>query len=267
MPEEFSSAITQAFDSAAGAFASLTSSLPAGFLADVFTIFIGSFLGAGLAIFFATRKQDTIRRRDQKAAGNLAIATLARLANDFALARAVILNYRELILREQPRLPLWMHIKPAHFSHATALRFDLPSLIFLFEYEGGSHLVQKLITAESAYHEFFGQLRAYSGIAEAIREKFSTAEVNPMDDARVRELADAAGPANVARAEELTHAILAHVERSERVFRELSVSLPGLLSRKFGKKGIGTIEIPTYTQLRKSLELSEDGLQIPPIRP
>lgn len=264
MPEQISLALVQAYDSVAGF---LANSLPPGFLPDIIKIAIGSFIGAGLAILFALSRQNAARRRERKAAGNLAIATLDRLANDFAQARAVILNYREYILRERPLLPPWMHVKAAHFSHAASPRFEPATLSFLLEEEGGVQVMKKLLAAESAYHDFFGLLRDYVGVAEAIRERLALARLDPADATLARELADVAGAAAVAKAERLAHAILVHVERSETVFRDAATALPAALGRRFGKKGIGKIEVPTYSQLRKTLELSEDGLRTPPIRP
>jgi len=261
MPEQLSLALAQAYESTLGLLAGV---VPPGALPDIIKIAIGSFLGSGLAVLLAWLRYSAARRQDRKAAGNLAIVTLDRLANDFALARAVILSHREFILSERPRLPPWMHVKAAHFSHAGTLRFDLPALAFLLEDERGAQIVRKLLVAESAYHDFFGLLRDYIGVAETIREKLAAAGLDPMDAGRAGE---AAGAATVARAERLAHAILAHVERSEAVFREAAAVLHAALARRFGKKGLGSIEIPTYTQLRKILEASEDALRTPPIHP
>jgi hypothetical protein len=264
MPDRISHALAEAYHDA---LALISSSLPPGYLAEITKIAIGSFVGAGLAILLAWLRHNALRRRERKAAGNLAIATLDRLANDFALARAVILNYREFILREQPRLPPWMHIKPAHFSHASMLHFDRSSLAFLLDGERGVQMMKTLIAAESAYHDFFGLLRDYVAVAEAIREKLALAGLDPMDAAQARDFTDVAGPAVVAKAERLAHAILAHVERSETAFREAAIALPAVLGSRLGKKGVARIEVPTYSQLRKRLELSEDDLRTPPIRP
>jgi hypothetical protein len=264
MPDQISLALAQAYDSSLALFADF---VPSGYLPDIIKIAIGSFLGAGLAVLFVLLRQNAARRRERKAVGNLAIATLDRLANDFALARAVILNYREFILRERPRLPPWMHVKPAHFSYAGTLRFDLSALAFLLEEEGGVQVTKNLLAAESTYHDFFGLLSDYVSVAETVREKFMLAGIDPMDAARVREFPEVAGAATVAKAERLAHAILAHVERSETVFRDAAIALSAGLGRRFGKKGVGRVEVPTYTQLRKMLESSEDGLRTPPIRP
>lgn len=263
MPEEISRALEQIHQGALGFLAHI----PPGYVQDIVKIAIGAFIGAGLALLIVSLRRNAARRREQRAAGNLAIATLDRIANDFALARAVILDYREFILREQPRLPHWMHVKPAHFSHGATLRLELPSLAFVLDEERGVRMIRTLIAAEAVYHDFFGLLRDYAAVAEVIREKLTLAGIDPMDAGRAREFAEAAGPAALARAERLSHAILAHVERSESAFREAAVALPAVLGTRLGKRGIARIEVPTYSQLRKRLEISEDGLRTPPIRP
>lgn len=260
MPEQIGLALGQAHQA-------ILALVSGGHVEDIVKVAIGSFFGAGLAVLIALLRQGAARRRERKAAGNLAIVMLDRLAGDFVLARAVILNYREFMLRERPRLPPWLHVKVAHFSHAAMLRMDLSALAFLLEDARGAQAARKLLAAESAYHDFFGLLREHTGIAETIREKLSLAGIDPMDPASGREVADVAGAAAVAKAERLAHAILTHAERSETLFREAAGGLTDALGHRLGKKGVSRIEIPTYTQLRKMLELSEDGLRTPPIRP
>jgi hypothetical protein len=260
MPEQISLALPHLYDAA-------LAWVRAGHIGDIIKVAVGAFIGAGLALLLALSRQSAARRRERKAAGNLALITLDRLASDFVLARAVILNYREFILRERPRLPPWLHVKAAHFGHAGTLRFEPSGLQLLLEQERGAHVVRKLLAAESAYHDFFWLLRDYIAVAEVIDEKLSLAGIDPADATHARELDGAVGAATAAKAERLAHAILAHVERSEALFREAATTLPVALGRRFGKKGLSTIEIPTYSQLRKMLELSEDGLRTPPIHP
>jgi hypothetical protein len=141
----------------------------------------------------------------------------------------------------------------------------MATLTFLYEIEGGAAVMEKLIAAEAAYHDFFRLLHSHSQITEAARDKLSIVRANPVHTPLSSD--PAAGPTHVSRADMLTHAILAHVERSEAAFREASTALPALLGRRFGRKGVGKIALPTYTELKKALELSEDGLRTPPIRP
>src|SRR5207244_3379200 len=99
----------------------LSDHLPTNFAADVFKTLIGTFIGAGLAFWFAIRKENMTRAREQRAAGNAAVTALLRMASDFAQVRLAIQDHRERVLAEQPTLPIWMQVLPMPFKHSENL--------------------------------------------------------------------------------------------------------------------------------------------------
>src|SRR5438270_6059908 len=97
----------QALEKAIG----LVDAIPTAFFADILKTLIGSLVGAGLAFRYALRRDEAARLRDQRAAGNLALAILARQLSDFTVTKAGIVQHRASVLEVQPMSPLWMQLK------------------------------------------------------------------------------------------------------------------------------------------------------------
>src|SRR5688572_20006918 len=121
--------------------------LPDDFAVDVLKSFVGTLLGAGLAFWFALRKDGLARLREQRAAGNAAIAAAARMTSDFAQVRFAIAEHRKQVLILQPSTPMWMLVKPTPFRHANELHFDTEALTFMFDHPNGPEVFSKLIDA------------------------------------------------------------------------------------------------------------------------
>jgi len=186
----------------------LANRLPDNFAADAFKSFIGSLVGAGLAFWFALRKDKLIRLQTQKAAGNLAVTTLARLMNDFFQVRAALAKNRADVLAEQPQSPIWMQIKPLTWNYAEHLRFSIEPLTFIFEHKDGPDVFEKLLTVEMKYHDFFHLLREHRRVTEDAQDTLSKAHPDPTKEVPLREYVTALGFARVARMEFLVRNLL-----------------------------------------------------------
>jgi hypothetical protein len=230
----------------------LMGNLTPSFVSDVVKTLIGSFMGAGLAFYFAVRKDNLGKREQQKAAGNMATVTLTQLANDFLQTRYALLEFQQMLAKEQPHSPKWMTLKAMH-AHFADVRFDLPSLVFLMEHDGGAQVVEKLITVEMKVHDFFGQLTEHAKANYEMQVKLSEAKLDPAVPRPLKELEDAAGYALVARVESFVGGLNDHVNRTEAAVRDAADALPKLLRQIFGKKGVIRVELPTQQRLKEML--------------
>ncbi|TMC49616.1 MAG: hypothetical protein E6J20_17785, partial [Chloroflexi bacterium] len=156
----------QALEKAIG----LVDAIPTAFFADILKTLIGSLVGAGLAFRYALRRDEAARLRDQRAAGNLALAILARQLSDFTVTKAGIVQHRASVLEVQPMSPLWMQLKPIQIDYADSLRFDIKSLEFLFK-PGRGRILEQLINAELAYRDFTRLVEVHRLTAEEVQRK------------------------------------------------------------------------------------------------
>ncbi len=236
------------------AYVYVASKLTPTFVSDVVKTLIGSFVGAGLAFYFALRKDDRNTVRDHKAAGNMATLTLAQLANDFLQARTYLVEYQNYFDSLQPHSPLWMKVKALHFTFAD-VKFDLPSLVFLLEHEDGAAVIEKLITAQMKCHDFFKQLEAHREANWELQVKLSDSDIDPSKGAPIEQLNKVGGFALVAKVESFVGGINDHLQHTEPALRAAAVAMPALMVRIFGDKGTIKVELPTHDELLKKLEI------------
>jgi hypothetical protein len=222
------------------------------FVSDVVKTLLGSFAGAGLAFFFALQKDQRSTLREHKAAGNMATLTLGRLGNDFLQVRTYLVEYQRYINKQQPNSPLWMQLKAMHFNFA-AVRFDLPSLVYLMEQKGGAEVVEQLITVEMKCHDFFRQLEEHQAANYELQKKLSDSGLDPYVGAPIREINKAAGFALIAKVESFVKGINDHLQYTEPAIRQAAVALPQLMVRTFRDKGTIKLELPSHEALVKSL--------------
>ncbi len=109
---------------------------------------LSTFAGALLAFGTNLHLQRLQRRRSNLAAGNMALSILSKQFGDFAVFSAWV----DQELQELNGWPMWLKMKPSVIGLSENLRFDLPSLSFLFEHQE-HELLGKLMEAETCYHE------------------------------------------------------------------------------------------------------------------
>jgi hypothetical protein len=229
----------------------LVNQLPHGFAADVFKTLIGTFIGAGLAFWFALRKDRLTRLHEQRAAGNAAVTTLGRMISDYMQVRYAIHDHRRRVLAEQPQTPLWMQVKPVPFWRAD-LHFDVEALTFIFDHADGPDVYNKLMNVEIKYHAFFHILEAHQEVAEEAQDVLAAAHPDPTQPRRLREINDALGFARVARMDSLAQGIFSHVDDTRPLLEDAAKALPKLLKTIF-KKGVVAMALPTEEALKRTL--------------
>ena len=223
---------------------------PASFWLDVFKALLGTLIGAGLAFWFALRKDYLTKRAERKAAGNYAVLTLLRQTDDYLRTKAVIEAFRDELLKHQPKSPLWMLIKPMHLNYSDNLKFDLDSLVFLLEHKEGASVLEKLLSADRKYHDFFSLLVTHAGASEEGQRKLSDGKVDPRQGVNIAELEKVMGFQLVAKIESLVRGIFNHFDRTDATFNEACEELPKVLRAIFGKKGVIRIQLPDAATLR-----------------
>jgi hypothetical protein len=233
-------------------FQALADRLPDNFATDVLKSLLGTLIGAGMAFWFAIRKDTFTREREQRAAGNAAITTLANMTSDFVQVRFAIARNRKEVLKQQPKAPVWFHVKPLPFRHGESLRFDTKAITFIFDHPGGPEVFNKIMTVEIKYHAFFHILQEHRKSSEEAQDVLAEKHPDPTQDQPARELVQALGFARVARLESLTSAVLMHVEGDDVAYREAAEALPALLKSIF-KKGVVSLLPPTEEELERSL--------------
>ncbi len=237
---------------------------PPNFAIDVFKTLIGSFVGAGLAFWFALRKEHLTKLKERKAAGNLAVITLLQLTDDYLRAKTVIEEFRKGLLKEQPQSPLWMHIKPMHVIYSESLRFNLDSLVFLLDRKEGARLIEMLLSAERKYHDFFGLLTVHAVASEEIQRKLADAKVDPRAGVSVAGMESVAGFQLIEKTKSFVRGVFNHIDEKDSTFEEACEELPKALRQIFGRKGVIRIQQPTsetlLAQAKKALpEFQKDA--------
>ncbi len=223
---------------------------PANFTLDVFKALLGTLIGAGLAFWFALRKDYLTKREERKAAGNYAVLTLLRQTDDYLRTHAAIEAFRDALLKHQPKSPPWMHIKPMHLNYSENLKFNLDSLVFLLEHKDGGGVIEKLLNADRKYHDFFSLLMTHAVASEEAQRKLSDAKVDPREGVNIAELEKVIGFQLVAKTESLVRGIFNHFDRTDATFKEACEELPRTLRAMFGKKGAIRIQLPDAEALR-----------------
>lgn len=217
--------------------------IPYTFAVDVAKSLIGSFIGAGLAFALALWRDHILRLRDRRAAGNLAIATIARQYSDFLQVRTSINEHRQMVLQANPNVsvPPWMQMKPMHFLSSDNLKFNLESLTFLFEYKSAT-ILERLINAELQYHDLAKLIHIHSETAEQMQQKLAAAGAPLNGEASIANLETVVGTALVAKLNSFVPAIFIHLERDEQKYLDAVSELRSLLVKIFGPKGIADVQ-------------------------
>ena len=206
------------------------------FLLDIAKMFVGALVGGGLAFHYALRRDEAVRRRDQKAAGNLALAILARQFSDFQVTKLGIDQHIAWVLKEDPKTPLWLQLKPIQADYSVdTLRFDIKSLEFLFQ-RGRGEVLEHLINAELAYRDFARLVEVHGATREEAQRKMSDAGIGAHSTLQAAQ--DAVGWALVVKLRDFTAALLERTAKGGKVYLDAADALRRILVEEFGDKEI-----------------------------
>lgn len=188
------------------------------FWLDVAKAFIGALFGAGLAFAANALNQYRLRRRDNLAAGNLALLILKRQIDDYFNVREAFLQDRAKRLKENPHSPPWAHFKPMIFAFSEGLRFDFRPLAFLFA-QGASEVVNRLALAETRYSDLAAIVRVFNETADALQNRLVELGVAPGTAFNIADIEAKLGAALVGKMSSLTSALLTRFEKDEKDYK------------------------------------------------
>jgi hypothetical protein len=210
-------------------------------MAEILRVSIGSLagalVGASLAFLFNYILQRRVHRREEKAAGNYAMATLSLQFNGFVNVRRLYRRQLEACRALSAQTPVWFAMHPIlHFLPAR-LDFDFATLTFLFE-QGDVETFQALHQAESVYRTLLGALDAFSKTSDEKQERLSTAGFPPGEAVDPGAAFGAIGPKIAGDLQSFIAAVQEHCDRDEQTYLRASQLLHAALERRFGKKGL-----------------------------
>ena len=204
---------------------------------DVLKTLVATFLGAGLAFAANLHFQVQQRKKDQRTAGNLALATLSRQYGDFVIAKATFeMEAKEAQLRI-PEIPLWRALKPTIHEFNSELLFDFEALAFLVE-DGNNKLFEKLVHVETKYHDLRRVLAMHTDAAILLQKKLEelTQLSPPKQITSEEQLKQFVGDELSAKLEALTLALKNRVTKSEATYVAAGKQLHEFMIAKFKNK-------------------------------
>lgn len=202
------------------------------FWLDVAKAFFGAAFGAGFAFVVNILFQRRQRRRENLAAGNLALEVLRRQVSDFFNIRKAFLDDQAKRLHAAPNAPLWAQFKPMFRSFSEGFRFDYQALTFLFE-SGGTDAIGALGMAESRYTDLASIVETFNRTAENLQQRLVELGVQPGADFDVADVEYRLGPALVGKMNGLTKALLDRFEKDEKDYVAAASSLRAALLRSY----------------------------------
>jgi hypothetical protein len=204
------------------------------FWLDVLKALIGTFAGAFLGFGSALLIQHIQRRRDDLAAGNLAVFTLAQQLNDFLIVSTGFNQVRQETLKEAPNLPLWASSKPIHFAFNASLRYDFQKLGFLAAID--HPVLEKLALMEKQYLALEKLVKDHAEVFRTIQRRTAEAAYKQGELVQIDTIEAIIGSDLVAQANSFTSAIIERVDRDEPDYRDVGAALTAALQSHFGER-------------------------------
>src|SRR5688572_4869761 len=193
----------------------------------------GALLGAGSAFLLEALRRTRHERRQQIAAGNLALLTMFRMWFE-------IYNYEKRIIREAVNkgdgIPLWLRISVLARTPAD-LRFNASDLVFMLRTADPPRLALTILQ-ESRYHELFHAITLRNVVLTKAQEKMAGGGVGIATDPTDKELIDAIGIPDIAKLRTLTLGIIDGVYKNLVDMRTEYHALIKMLVGHFGEKNI-----------------------------
>lgn len=209
---------------------------------DFLKTIVGSFAGATFAFMFAQWTQNQIRSRENKAAANLAVMTLARQLNDFIILKRGVEEVQSKLRSTNPNPPPWMQLTTIHYTFSASLRFDIKSLAFLLE-KGKPEFLPKLILAENSYHDLASLIVRLNENLSSLQEKLASNGITDEQPMKITDAERLLGPALIGRANSHVKALLNHIDTDENYYLDAAKALEERLVDIYGKKDSGIIKI------------------------
>lgn len=198
---------------------------------------IGVFCGAGLAFLSNFFLQRLARRRDERAAGSYAMATLIRQFDVLGNIRRGIANETSRAAKEAPELPVWLCAYPIIHGFREELAFDFSKLTFIFEMER-QEVFFKLHQAENLYRSLMTLTNAFNEAAREKQVRLEEADFDLNQEVSLEAVLKAIGPELSSRLQSLLAGIGEHCLKDRPEYIAASGALHAALKERFGGKGL-----------------------------
>jgi hypothetical protein len=205
---------------------------------EIFRTLIGAFAGAGAAFGANAWLQSHARRREEKASGNYAMATLTRQFNGFLQIRLTSYGEIEHAREHYAGAPAWLFVRPVFHRLRDDLHFDFQSLTFLFDRSIDLEAFTSLHEAEQAYMGLIATLDRFNEAAVIRQRKMEELGMEPGSPTTVPELAEKLGPQLVGELGSLHGALVGMCEEGESKYLRASKLLHAALVARFGDSGL-----------------------------
>lgn len=202
------------------------------------------------AFLFNLLLQYLLRRRDNLAAGNLALLVLSRQLSDLLVLAEATQDHRDGVLKADAKTPTWAQVHPGHFYFSEGLKFNFENLSFLLS-KGDAKILSQLAEVEQRYFDLASLVERHAEALEAIQTKIADGKAQNWQWV---EMEDLVGKALIAKANSLTGGILSRVARDPDEYQEAIDGLRTALLRRFDHRKV--VSVKTHP---KVVRLPQEG--------
>ncbi|MFM0649393.1 hypothetical protein PQR14_34180 [Paraburkholderia bryophila] len=198
-------------------------------LSDLAKTIPGPFFGALFAFQFSGWRARQQKRDEQKAAGNVAMATLCHQWTDFRMFKVAF------DLESKRKQPDWAKINPTIFEFSAPQAIDLKPLAFLFE-RGRVDLLKSLVETTMVYRELVKLVGMNSDAAAERHHKVAALESEERED--FAKIEAAVGEVLVAKLNHFYGFLVRKSENDDALYQRTGKQLYSALTDEFGSAGL-----------------------------
>lgn len=206
------------------------------FSSDVAKALIGSFAGAGAAFGLNFLAQRRIEKRDNLAAGRLALLTIRAQLDDFTNYRHIIRHSAAHLYAQQgPATPEWALAKPVGFDFVESNTFKLESLAFLLSTGAGRKAFERLQFVERTYFDLSSRHNDYHVSVQELQRAMAPLHAQHAN-LTYGELEAHFGPELLARVIDQQRAVVIRIDRDEKRYTAAFKLLNDAMVERYGEK-------------------------------
>lgn len=206
------------------------------FYSDVIKTLIGSFAGAGAAFAANFVLQRRIEKRDNLAAGRLALLTIRAQLDDFVNYRHVIRHSVDYIYTQLGQAtPEWVLAKPVGFEFAESNTFKLESLAFLLSTATGRKAFERLQFVERTYFDLSSRHTDYHESVQELQRAMAPLHAQ-LANLTYAALETHFGPELLARVRDQQRAVVIRIDRDEKRYTAAFRLLNDAMVERYGEE-------------------------------
>lgn len=207
---------------------------------------VGSFVGATVAFLFNLWLQHLTRERENLAAGNLALNTLARQLNTTVILQRALYEHRDKVIATDSTTPLWAQMHPGYYYFSDA-KFDFQNLSFLTA-RGDAVILSKLAHVEELYFDLAALVAAHAEASAAVQSKIAAHDVANQSWADMEKMI---GLDLLAKTNTFADGIFVRLARNPPDIRAAIEMLRAALIKRFSDDRVAQITEPKIVKLKR----------------